>query len=157
MKDYKKYLVKGELAQGKGNAINMESYEASFILPDMEEGEARSIIHRKLIHGHLKDTVEYYKRWRTCQIINIVKPSAEELKEVELDVKDIDVMGISQLCRLALNYNLKLDPSKMTGITEARRKVLNEIESKEQAPIKDEEPEAKDKKPSTSQEFDDKL
>lgn len=123
MSSFRKFTVEGVLVYGQGNQMIGKPYRATFVLPDQSIGHARSIIQKRLITGHLRDTVEFFKRWRTCQITNEQKASDKEIREIEVDPSKVLEMSASQLARLAINEQLEINPSLISNIEEARWQV----------------------------------
>ena len=127
MKEFKKFTVSGQLVYGQGNAVINQKYSADFIIPSMSEGHARGLIQDRLISNHLRDTVEFYKRWRTCAVTDMQDATEKEIEEMYLDPSNAGKMSVNQLCKLAVNLGLSVDPSKIPSLEEARSTVIEEL------------------------------
>lgn len=128
--DYYYYKVKGILVYGQGNTVINKRFEEKFVLPFKDEAKARMIIQNKLLSAKLGDWVEYYKRWRTCKVIEVRKANNREIESVHLDPSKIEEMNLSQLCQLAINLDLKTDPALKSSLEEARWAIEDEVEER---------------------------
>lgn len=124
---YLKFTVEGLCTYGIGETKIQKKYQEDFVLPEQSVSEARSIIQKRLIIGRLRDTVEHYRGWRTCQITNSQDATKKEIDEINIPVNSIGKLSMGELCQLAVNYKLKVDPARVSSLEEARWRVEEEL------------------------------
>lgn len=146
---FKKFTAEGLLVYGAGDTKIQARYKEDFILPASHTvSSARSVIQKRLAYGRLSDTQDFFKGWRTCQITNEQDATAQEVKDIQIDAKDVSKLSLNQLCQLAVNQNLKTDPAKVGSVEEARWRVEEEMRNAKQAtPIKKAAPKKSKAKP----------
>lgn len=87
--------VEGEVVVVENNAKSVEFYECEFILADSVESidQARQLIQAGKITEYLKRNHKGFKRWRTCQVVELKsvpeKPESEELDGLMIQAQNL--------------------------------------------------------------------
>lgn len=107
------YVLTGKLSQ-------IDSYEVSFEMVTGDVAEARAIIQNSgMLDEKLRKEVEFYKRWQTCQVVD-VQPLEEFKKDEAAAVLEVLVLEATGLACLPANYKqLKSNKLKKSTLKDA--------------------------------------
>jgi len=106
------YVISGKLAQ-------IDEYEEVFELTEGRVPEARAIIQNSgILDERLRKTKKNYRRWRTCQVIDVEGTTKEATKE-ETKLHELLVEATKKGCLPATFKRLKRPESKIKALEKA--------------------------------------
>ena len=106
------YVISGKLAQ-------IDEYEEVFELTEGRVPEARAIIQNSgILDERLRKTKKNYRRWRTCQVIDVQGTTKEATKE-KTELHELLVKATEMGCIPATFKRLKVDKTKIKHLKEA--------------------------------------
>ena len=129
------YVISGRLAQ-------IDSYEVEFTMAEGDTAKARLIIQNSgMLDEKLRKEKTSYKRWRTCQVIDIkniggeTKKDVKELEDLLIEATELACMPVSyksftndKLRKEALKASIKRKKKK---VAKAKARIKGEKKGEE--------------------------
>lgn len=106
------YVLSGKLSE-------IDQYETTFDMAEGREAEARAIIQNSgILDERLRKEKKSYRRWRTCQVIDIVEVK-DDNTSVDAELESLFIEAVNLACVPVSYKRLRKNEAKKAALVEA--------------------------------------